>query len=93
MVLRKVEPKNNHADNITHREGWTLSQLVNAAAIFVGRSLSIMMSVEIEGKDPSKTRLFMAHSTSQSTAMAPAKVRSNATFGTSTYAICAWDIT
>ena len=63
-----------------------------AEAAFDGRSFSMIVGNEIDGREPWSERLLIAHSRDQSMAINPANVRSRATFGTSMYPISASDM-
>jgi len=91
-VLKRVEPKNKPAANTNQRVGWTFNQAARPEAVLEGVNFPAILVIVKEEKPASNARLLIAHSVIQSIAINPANPRSNATLGTSTYAIWASEI-
>ena len=91
-VLKSVQPKKSPAANKNQRMGWTCNQRLRPKARLAGFSLWVTALMENDWKGPSKARLDIAHSASQSSAINPPNERNRATLGTSTFAISASEI-
>ena len=91
-MLISVEVKNSPADSISIRDGWSLIHFISLGIDSVGRNVLLIDSRVLDADRVSKFLLWIAQPVSHRSAIAPANERSNATFGTSTYAIRASEL-